>query len=153
MHGRISITAALFLMLGACAPAEEDTAQGEPGAEVTPSQTPSGNPAPETFASTAWRSVSDDGARYTTMLDPDGTYRDLRNGDAWGAGSWTLAERPGGSQLCLTPDDENGVETCWEPGRMKGDTMVATGAGDRRIELRRVDYVPAGDDGEESAEQ
>ena len=106
-----------------------------------PSDRPSGKPAPDSFTGTAWRVMAEDGARYVTMLDEDGTYRDLRNGDPWQEGDWTFADGPGGKQLCLKPDHEDGLERCWEPERMKGDTMIATGPGERRIELTRVEYA------------
>lgn len=105
-----------------------------------PSDRPSGKPAPDSFVGTAWRVMAEHGARYVTLLDEGGTYRDLRNGDPWQEGDWTFADGPGGKQLCLKPDHEDGLERCWEPERMKGDTMIATGPGERRIELTRVEY-------------
>ncbi|MEX0341943.1 MAG: hypothetical protein AB3N06_05105, partial [Erythrobacter sp.] len=90
---------------------------------------------------TAWRAVAADGARYTTFLDPDGTYRDLRNGDHWQTGSWTYSGDTQGRILCFTPSDENGVELCWEPDRMSGDTLRAESDSGVTIELERVEYV------------
>lgn len=137
-HLAVSIVAALGL--AACTPVEDSPASDEEAASAEPSDSPSGKPAPDTFAGTAWRVMAEDGARYVTMLDEDGTYRDLRNGDPWQEGDWTYADGPGGKQLCLKPDHEDGLERCWQPGRMKDDTMIATGPEDRRIELTRVDY-------------
>ena len=76
---------ALGMALPACTPASDE---GDSSA-LTPQQvvSPSGEPAPEVFVATAWRAVAADGARYTTYLDADGTYRDLRNGDPWQTGS------------------------------------------------------------------
>lgn len=137
----------LVLALGACAPPAEDS--GDAGATpagaiaASPSDPPTRR-APEGFAATAWRAIGEDGARFTTYLDPDGTYRDLRNGDPWQQGSWsyTAGDDP---RLCYTPDDENAVKRCWTPGAMSDGTMEATGEDGRRIELERVDYAPPAD--------
>ena len=94
---------------------------------------------PGDFAETAWRITSEEGARYTTYLDRDGSYRDLRNGDLWQEGQWTF-NATGDERLCFTPDEENGVERCWKPESMTDDMMDATGPQERRIELQRVDY-------------
>ena len=101
-------------------------------------------------SATAWRALAADGARYTTYLDQDGTYRDLRNGDPWQTGSWTYSKDEGDKLLCFTPDSENGAERCWRPERMNGDTMRAR-SGDTEIELTRVEYAPPGE-GSEQAE-
>lgn len=105
---------------------------------------------PRDFAGTAWRVVSDEGARFTTYLDADGTYRDLRNGDAYQQGSWTWNADGESRELCFEPDAESGINRCWSPGQMDGDTMIVTGGENRRIEARRVDYIaPAVDEDEE----
>lgn len=128
--------------LSSCSPAEEDSGGGgDETASTEAGDGSSGRAAPETFANTAWRVMAEDGARYVTMLDEDGTYRDLRNGDAWQEGDWTYADGPGGKQLCLRPDHEDGLERCWEPGPLREDKIIASGPGDRRIELTRVSYV------------
>lgn len=106
------------------------------------SPTPSGEPAPQTFSGTAWRSTAEDGARYTTYLDADGTYRDIRNGDPWQSGSWSYRDGGKEPELCFTPDAENAVERCWKPGRMSDGTMRAESDAGREIELERVDYFP-----------
>ena len=148
---QVSLTAVLGL--ASCSPAEENASGGEDAASAEPRDSPTGKPAPDTFAGTAWRVMAEDGARYVTMLDEGGTYRDLRNGDPWQEGDWTYADGPGGKQLCLRPDHEDGLERCWEPERMKGNTMIATGPGDRRIELTRVDYAaPEKDEQSDEAE-
>ena len=137
---------ALAIGLAACTPQEEDTS--EPEAEDTAAAaeaTPTSAPPPDTLAETAWLARSDDGARYVTYLDKDGTYRDMRNGDPFQEGEWSYAEGPEGKQLCFKPQDEGGVETCWMPGRTKDGLMAATGPGGRRIELEKVAYEPAGD--------
>ncbi len=145
----LSVSALAALSLVGCSPS------GTTGTEnfdtANPTSPPSEEPAPKTFASTAWRAIAEDGARYTTQLDPDGTYRDLRNGDPWQTGSWDYSADDESNLLCFTPQDENGVERCWRPERMNGDTMRATSENGTEIELRRVDYTPAskGSDDEE----
>lgn len=132
-------------VLAGCAPetgTETELASEGAATEATPESTPSGQPAPDVFAATAWRATAEDGARYTTYLDPEGTYRDFRNGDPWQEGTWEHADAEGGRVLCFTPDAENGIERCWEPGRMRGDTMEAQGDSGVKIELERVEYVP-----------
>jgi hypothetical protein len=77
-----------------------------------------------------------------TYLDQDGTYRDLRNGDPWQTGSWRYSEEEGsGKRLCLRPDDENGVERCWEPDRMRNGVMRAENDAGTVIELESVTYA------------
>ena len=132
----------LAALLSACnaadeapAPASETTASGASDEAASATATAM----PGEYAETAWRATSEDGARYTTYLDRDGTYRDLRNGDPWQTGQWTF-NSTGEQRLCFTPDAEDGAERCWTPQSMQGDTMVATGGGDRRIELTRIDY-------------
>jgi len=140
----LSVPAFAALALSACSPTE-DTGGDVPDA-ADPAASPSDEPAPQIFAATAWRAVAEDGARYTTQLDPDGTYRDLRNGDPWQVGSWTYSDGEQGKLLCFTPGDENGIERCWEPERMRGDTMRATSDSGTTIELERVDYEPPSDE-------
>ncbi|QZD91054.1 hypothetical protein K3148_06650 [Qipengyuania aurantiaca] len=137
---------ALAVGLVACTPQEENSGgSAAEGDTATAEATPTSAPPPDTLAETAWRARSNDGARYVTYLDGDGTYRDLRNGDPFQEGKWSYAEGPEGKQLCFEPEDENGVETCWMPGRTKDGLMAATGPGGRRIELEKVAYEPAGD--------
>ncbi|UYH54738.1 hypothetical protein N6L26_11940 [Qipengyuania sp. SS22] len=128
------------MALPACTPASDE---GD-SAALTPQQvvSPSGEPAPEVFAATAWRAVAADGARYTTYLDADGTYRDLRNGDPRQTGSWSYSAVERDKRLCFIPTPATGVERCWEPGRMSGGTMKATNDDGVSIELERVEYRP-----------
>lgn len=87
---------------------------------------------------TAWLSVSEDGAVFTTFLDPDGRYRDLRNGEPAYAGDWS--ERPDG-KLCFTPDAGQGG--CWAIGAPgDGGEMRATNSDGRAITLKRITYAP-----------
>ena len=145
----LSVSGFTALSLVACSPS------GNAGTEnfdtTAPTTSPSDEPAPRAFASTAWRTTAEDGARYTTQLDSDGTYRDLRNGDLWQTGSWTYSNDNESNHLCFTPQDDNGVERCWKPERMNGDTMRATSENGTEIELQRVVYTPPseGTDGKE----
>ena len=138
LKATISITAAATL--AACSPSAQTPNEGLDTATIEP--TPTGQPAPDKFASTAWRFRTADGARFTTFIDPDGLYRDVRNGDAWQEGNWTYSDADDAGALCFLPDDENGIERCWEPGRMTGDTMKVSGANGKEIELERVEYAP-----------
>ena len=144
--GSAAVAAAL---VAGCAP--EDSANSQSSMATDVSTEPTADPAPEVFAATAWRAIAEDGARYTTYLDPDGTYRDLRNGDPWQSGSWSYSDSEQGKILCFSPAEENGIERCWEPVRMTGKTMRAEGDSGRSIELERVDYEPAEDAGDEPA--
>ncbi len=128
--------------LAACSPTGDgSTTAVSPVETAAAVSEPEGQPAPDEFANTAWRIIAEDGARYVTYFDADGTYRDLRNGDPWQDGTWSYEDGPEAKMLCFTPDDENGVERCWQPGRITDGTMVATNAAGRRIELKPVDYT------------
>lgn len=137
------------LALAACTAGETEEADPAPTGEA--SATPSGEPAPEVFAATAWRVIAQDGARYTTYLDADGSYRDLRNGDPWQTGSWRYFDGEEGKRLCFEPDDESGLERCWKPGRMSGETMRAESDSATTIELERVEYLPPATTDDEEA--
>lgn len=137
----------LAMLVSGCAP-EADTADATGMSEnASTDASPTGSPVPKVFAATAWRATSDDGARFTTYLDSDGRYRDVRNGDPWQSGTWRF-DTSGGGLLCFKPEGEDGTETCWKPDRMHGDTMDASDEKGRQIELRRVEYVApdSGDD-------
>lgn len=150
------ISAMLVLALSACKAPAEDAASGAEGEDVQ--ETPAASPSdltkgaagaaeaevPETeeppgeFIRTAWRVMGEDGARYTTYLDEDGTYRDLKNGELWQTGSWSFGED---EKLCLTPEDEDGATMCWDPLRMDGrDALIVVSDADRRVRLEKVDY-------------
>ena len=136
---RLALAGLVLSALAACSPTEQQSET------LTATQqaiaTPTGEPAPEVFAATAWRVLAADGARYTTYLDQDGTYRDLRNGDPWQTGEWTYADGEDGKRLCLRPDADTGIERCWEPDRMRGDMMRLEGETGTLIELESVEYV------------
>lgn len=138
------------LLLAACAApdAEEEAATAaKEGAEAMPSPVNSGE-VPATMEATAWRTVAENGARFTTYLDEGGTYRDLRNGDPYGAGNWTYTDGARGKLLCLAPEqaeepegeEAETNETCWETSRLRGETMIVTGPGGKRVELTSVSY-------------
>ncbi len=145
----------LMLALGACAPSADNSnsaVPSSPAAAAMAASTPSADPAPEGFAATAWRADAENGARYTTYLDPDGTYRDLRNGDPWQRGSWSYTAGDE-ARLCFTPEAEGGVRRCWTPEPLSDETMAATDAQGRRIELERVEYAPPPEAPDDSASQ
>lgn len=140
----------MALGLGACTPPEDVPVSQDDTALEMSGEEAGGESAPEGFAETAWRVTSEDGARYATFFDAGGRYRDLRNGDPWQEGEWTYSDGPNGKQICLRPDGENSVETCWQPGSVNDDRMVATGQEDRRIELTRITYrAPDPSEGDE----
>ncbi|MEE4204881.1 MAG: hypothetical protein V2I39_01220 [Erythrobacter sp.] len=90
------------------------------------------------MAATAWLSVSDAGDVYITYLDPDGRYRDLKEGRLAFSGTW---RQKAGGELCFTPDQ--GTAQCWEHGAPGADRrMLATSSDGREIELRRITYSP-----------
>lgn len=155
--GRLALGALAPLALGGCSGTQGDEPPATDGEEIaataSASASPSGEPAPEAFAATAWRALAADGARYTTYLDADGTYRDLRNGDPWQTGSWRYLDAERDRRLCFMPADENGIERCWEPGRMTGETLRAKSDHGLTIELERVEYQPPvePDDADEEA--
>ena len=145
----------LTLTLGGCAKEEETaaepaegTAAEAPAAELTPEQVAAEEAEEQVhseFSETAWRVMAEDGARYITYIDADGTYRDLRNGNPWQQGSWTFdkAQDGGGDSdlLCFVPDAEDASERCWEPGRLQDNELIVTSGGARRVSLEKVTYV------------
>jgi len=142
----------LALLGAGCTPDPDASPASEPSEALTttPSETPTTS-LPDSFAETAWRSEADDGTRYVTYIDADGTYRDLRNGDPWQTGTWTY-DKAGEHRLCFTPDDKNGVERCWKPEKMHGQDMDVVGGPDaQRVELEQVDYVARGKEGKKPA--
>lgn len=91
------------------------------------------------LAETGWRIVGQDGAVYTTFLDNDGTYRDLKNGEPFEQGKW---ERRADGELCYTPDAEDRAGECWTLETPDSDgTMRATSDSDLTIEARQVTYI------------
>ena len=138
---------AIALSLGACTkqeeppePANTEEAQAAEAIAEAAAEAES----LEEFEGTAWRVSAEDGARYVTHLDGEGRYRDLRNGNPWQEGGWTIeAPEEGakeGALLCFSPDGENVRERCWEAGQLRGDKLVVTSGGGRRVELEKVAY-------------
>lgn len=164
MNRRNTALISISLLLAACtaAESEEDVSTvGEEGAEASPSPAVSGS-IPDEMGGTAWRTASESGALLATYLDPDGTYRDLRNGGPFGTGSWAYTDGARGKLLCFTPsaetdnDGEDGtttepIETCWETSRVRDGKMVVTGPGGKRVELTSIAYAPTAN--EEADEQ
>jgi hypothetical protein len=134
----VLLAAPLALALAACADSAE-TGGSEGPAIVEVSEPVEPEPVARIVLSeTAWLSVSRDGAVFTTFLDPDGRYRDLRNGETIYSGSWF--ETPAG-ELCFQPD--TGGAGCWAIGAPGDDRMVrATDGKGRDIALRRIAYAP-----------
>lgn len=150
MRKVLMIAVTCGLGLAACTQqAEESSGDPEASDRQQAGEEAKGGRIPANFAETAWLARASDGTRFVTHFDADGTYRDIRNGEFLQSGNWTYADGPSGKQICLEPDVENSVKMCWQPDKMDGDTMIATGAGDRRIELQRFAYVaPETEDGD-----
>ncbi|NVD44784.1 hypothetical protein [Qipengyuania atrilutea] len=142
------------MLLSACTQQGDETAEGEETAAVetaptTAADVASGDsaPAPEPlneFSGTAWRAIGEDGARFTTYLDADGTYRDLRNGDFYQTGGWNFD----GEEICFTPENESDRGDCWSPGVLRDDTVTMSRGDDFNIELEKVEYTPPDEDTE-----
>lgn len=135
-----SLALAGALALASCSAQNGDSGATGPTADATGIEAmASSAPAVDHFSGTAWRAISEEGARFTTYLDPGGIYRDFRNGDPWQTGRWVFFPE-GDSRICLTPDAENGRRTCWTPDRSSERGVIMKGEGGRRIELQRVEY-------------
>lgn len=144
---------ALFvcLAMAACSADEGDTPP-DTAAEVASGSADNGEPVIDmSLAESGWLLVGEDGAVYTTMLDPDGRFRDFRNGEPVKSGSW---ERSDKGDLCFVADGDNPARECWSLGRLRGDnTMRATDANEHTVELRKVAYLgPAADTAADTAE-
>ena len=150
---------ALALPVLACAPQEDAPEEPaavaqEDGVQKASDGADAAAPSLGEFSDTAWRVMAEDGARYVTYIDADGTYRDFRNGEPWQQGSWKFdpAEESGDGVdlLCFMPDAEDGSERCWEPGRLLDDELIVTSGGGRRVALEKVTYAaPEGAETEE----
>lgn len=149
-----SAAATLLLALPACAPPDGDEAapQDEVGEQSDAGQAPVAADTrlppvePIEMAGTAWSANDGDGAVYTTFIDPDGGYRDFRDGQLWQTGSW---DQPGSNRLCYRPDnageDEDG-RRCWTvrpPG--EDGVMTAVDEDGREVVVRSVEYTPPED--------
>ena len=145
MHMRTVLALLTGVALVSCTPAEEEPAAETEGTEAEPAGAEDGaDNVPESFAETAWISRSEEGARFVTYFDADGTYRELRNGDPRQTGEWSFAEGPEGKQICVQPDAGAGEKSCWQPDRMKDGKLIVTGPEGKRVELQRADYSATG---------
>jgi len=135
-------------LLGACSDGSDQNApletpqqaivEGDSAEAATP--TPEPPALPNEFSRTAWRVRGEEGALYTTFLDPGGRYRDLRNGDPWQKGAW---EYDAQERICFTPDAESSLGQCWRPERMDpSGQMIVTSSSGRRVRLESAEYRP-----------
>ena len=130
---RIATGLLATLALAGCAP-EGDSGSDSP----SPAQASSPEPAEEerdsiTLAESGWLVVGEDGAVYTTMLDPEGSYRDFRNGEPFQSGEW---ERREAGEVCFSPSEDGKAGDCWTLGELERDNTVrATDSEDRAVEL------------------
>ena len=152
-----------FAALAACSAPEEAGVSVDPesASQVDATDETVEAEMPSDFAGTAWRVNDEEGARYTTFLDPGGRYRDHRNGDPFQEGAWEIDAE---ERICFTPDDEEGDagddapgadgdaetdgdrsavnRTCWRPDRMASDdTLLLHSQSGRRIRATKVDYT------------
>lgn len=135
--------------LAACAPAgngAEGSDTAASGLSVSDQEGEAGQAQPGSlivFSRTAWLSIGRDGSVYATQLDPDGSYRDFRDGSLWQRGRW---QRDEDGSLCFSPAAADGVRTCWriEPtereGVIRAEPLDAPET--RAIELRRLAWRP-----------
>ncbi|MEM7702731.1 MAG: hypothetical protein AAF251_12395 [Pseudomonadota bacterium] len=135
-HPRSLVLAGLSIaLLSACA-AEEAPEQSEPSADTAGEE---GGLSAESLvmAETAWLSVTEEGEVFTTYLDGDGRYRDVREGEVIYGGAW---EQNQDRELCFTPDSGEG--TCWAHGApgLNGVMRAMNNSG-RAIEVRKVIYT------------
>lgn len=142
----------LSIALAACAPAEDasgdDTANGDAATEAEAVTQSARDMA---MTGSGWLTIGGDGAVQTTFLDPDGRYRDLRNGAFVAGGSW---ERRTDGRVCFEPDQ--GLGACWEIGSVEEDgSAIATDGGGKRVLIKQIGYIapePADEDVIEDAE-
>ena len=104
-----SFLAALSCTIGLAACTAEETAPPSDGGGADGAVEEALQTADQSIpmAGTAWLTVGTDGAVQTTLIDADGRYRDMRNGELFGEGTWQLL--PNGT-ICFEP--ETGVGAC-----------------------------------------
>ena len=127
--------------LAACSDGSGDlSAEGAAAGSTIPQEAgdeASGTSTPMQLAETGWLTVGKDGAVQTTFFDPDGRYRDLRNGEEVAGGRW---ERRADGRVCFEPDV--GLGACWETGDEDATgSIIATDTDGTSIALRRVTYI------------
>jgi hypothetical protein len=165
-YRRILLAAAVPLMLVSCAQgdqtaeaeteqAQADAASSDAGSERdgtadaadTAAQTDAADDPVKmpVMSQTGWRVQGEDGAVYTTFFDPDGTYRDFKNGEPLQTGTWE--ERVDG-KLCFTPSAEGRIGECWELGPVtSAGIMKPVNDAGKAIELRTVTYIAPEEEG------
>jgi hypothetical protein len=134
----------LLLALCACEAESGSSPVAAPTAEETGDGTAEEEPSTQeiALAETGWLTVGRDGSVQTTFFDTGGRYRDFRNGEPSGEGTW--AQRPDGS-ICFEP--ETGLGACWEMGAPEEDgSVIVTDEDGRRVEIRRITYTAPPDD-------
>ncbi|MEM1052098.1 MAG: hypothetical protein AAGI28_08380 [Pseudomonadota bacterium] len=121
----------------ACAPAEDGSADPENGTAEEAAVSNSSVKEAILMADTGWLSVGSDGTVQTTFFDPDGRYRDFRNGESADVGAWQ--QRPDGS-ICFTPDQ--GMGDCWKTdGREADGSAVVTSTSGKRVVIKQITYA------------
>jgi len=145
---RAIATLTACLIVAACtAPPEEEQASA-PAEAGAAEASPAASRSDITLAESAWLVVGVDGTVYTTMLDPDGTYRDFSNGAPLQSGAWQKRED---GELCFVPADEARSGECWSLGKLDDSGRLrATSDSGSEVELRRVAYSGPGDESDES---
>lgn len=140
------------LLLAACeqpqqasdedAPPATDPVADASGAGAAEDSGESGGGDEFALTETGWLTIGSDGSVQTTFFDANGRYRDLVNGELVAEGGWQ--RRPDGT-LCFEPDAGRGA--CWETGQPdENGTAIATDGDGKRIEIRRVTYIPLEDE-------
>lgn len=136
-HLRPFVTTLAIFVVAACAPTEDGSSGTEGAGSEESATSNSSSKEAILMADTGWLSVGSDGAVQTTFFDPDGRYRDFRNGDATDAGAWQ--QRPDGS-ICFTPDE--GAGDCWTTDGLEADgSAVVTSASGKRVEIKQITYT------------
>ncbi len=147
-YSNAALLAAVTLTLLACADdagesidaaATEEASATVEGAtpEASGSEDVPSNPA-IAVARTGWLTIGSDGAVQITHFDPQGRYRDLRNGEMVAQGNW---QRGPENRLCFEPDAGRGE--CWTIGDVDEEgEAIATDSDGKTIAIRRVAYLP-----------
>ncbi|MGB3469232.1 MAG: hypothetical protein WBA51_00235 [Erythrobacter sp.] len=134
---RFGLAALGALSLAACAPEGGSDSSDAAASSDEGSDESAAPPERLAMAETAWLSVSRDGAVFTTYLDRDGRYRDLRAGAVAFAGTW---EQNAEGRICFEPDAGN--RACWEHGAPdKSGSVRMTASDGRAIIVKRVTYT------------
>lgn len=144
--------ATALALLAALALAACDDGSGGGSADVLTGgsgEVPAAEQTPDTTAlsvsESGWLTVGADGAVQTTFFDAGGRYRDLRNGELFGTGTWE--QRTDGT-ICFEP--EEGIGACWEtaPPDETG-AVIATNKDGMAISIKRITYVAPPSDEED----